>query len=528
MYKNKIILALCLLATPVLNADVIEEIIVIGDSTEYKEVDTVEVSSIQESLQPAMVFIPGGIGGFAGYTERGTQPNHTVVYRNGVPVNDAGAGWYDLGHDIATGNEYTKVVNGPQGVLYGTSSMGGTVFINDDIQRGTVAKLGSRKELISISPLNNFNFYYAHIDNQSVRTDNTEQDFYRQHGARIQFDTFLDFTLTANYQNYTYDFDDCYTETFDLSNDCEQEGQRTNFSFRNDNITIGYNSNQAEFFTGATSTYETDAENYYFDARETFSNTNGIGNGVVGITVAKDRFAGETVNRLEPYAYINLGNIFDFGVRFADDKTVGRVGLSVFGAWATVSTSYRNPNLYEIYGDGVFVLETDSLDPEEGTGYEIGYGPISVYRYEFEEGIDYDTGSLVYINTGEYTTEGVRFADEYELFGGNLNLFLGYTDSERPRVPESKISLGYQKDVGKFSFITQYAGMFNRGSDYVWQTDSMVELDDVNTIDFFVNYNLTNNIVVSVGIEDLLDRSFEITPGYGAGGRQFTLTMQIK
>ena len=70
--------------------------------------------------------------------------------------------------------------------------------------------------------------------------------------------------------------------------------------------------------------------------------------------------------------------------------------------------------------------------------------------------------------------------------------------------------------------------MFNRGSDYVWQTDSMVELDDVNTIDFFVNYNLTNNVVISAGIEDLLDRSFEITPGYGAGGRQFTLTVQIK
>jgi len=509
-------------------ADTIEEIVVIGDISELSEVDVVETSTIQQTLQPAMVFVPGGIGGFASFTERGTQPNHTVVYRNGVPVNDAGAGWYDLGHDISTGSENVKIVSGPQGVLYGTASMGGTVFINDDIQRSTIARLGSRNNLISFSPLNNVNFYYADADNQSVRTDNTEQDYYRQHGARIQFDTVREMKLTANYQDYTYDFDDCYTESYAPSNDCEQIGQRVNFSLRNDNVTLGYNSNTAEFYTGDYSTYETDAENVYFDARETFSSTNDTGNGVLGITLAKSNFSGNTRTSIEPYAYVNFNDVVDFGLRVADDKTVGRLGLSFFGAWATVSTSYRNPSLYEIYGDGVFVLENNSLDPEEALGYEIGYGPVSVYRYEFTQGVDFDMSSITYINTGEYITEGVRFSDTYDLFDGQISVFAGYTDTDRPRVPESKIALGYHKSFGNLELVTQYAAMFNRGTDYVWQTNSMVELEDVNTLDLFLNYSLTDKFTISMGIEDLLDRSFEITPGYAAGGRQITLTLQLR
>ena len=63
------------------------------------------------------VTVSGGYGAFMGYTDRGTQTVHTTIYRNGVPANDAGSGWYDFGHDFATGNEKVKIVNGPNSVL---------------------------------------------------------------------------------------------------------------------------------------------------------------------------------------------------------------------------------------------------------------------------------------------------------------------------------------------------------------------------------------------------------------------------
>ena len=42
---------------------------------------------------------------------------------------------------------------------------------------------------------------------------------------------------------------------------------------------------------------------------------------------------------------------------------------------------------------------------EEGTGYEIGFGAISLFRYEFEEAIEYASGyTTTNIITPEITT----------------------------------------------------------------------------------------------------------------------------
>jgi len=340
MYKKIILSALAIISFTA-SAQEIEEITVIGSVSDIQDVNEIIVTTLSEALQPTTVFVPGGVGGFSGFSERGTQPNHTAVYRNGVPVNDAGAGWYDLGHDLATGNEQVKFVSGPQGVLYGTSSMGGTVFINDKIQQGYVAKTGNRKQLISASPLDLFNVTYARIDNGSVRTDNTEEDIYKQVGARVQYTFFDDLEFTANYQDYDYDYDECYTADWSTTNDCLQSGVRQSFSIRNDNFTLGYSSNDQEFFTQDVSTYQSLAENYYFDVRQDAEFFSGLVNTVVGLTASKDIYMDQEKSNIEQYAYMNINNTVDFGVRFADDITVGKLGVSYGNFFASASTSYR-------------------------------------------------------------------------------------------------------------------------------------------------------------------------------------------
>ena len=522
--KNKLLSCALLLAScQAAHAEYIETVEVIATATAPIVVDPVTVATVSESLQPSMVFVPGGIGGFAGYGERGTQPNHTAVYRNGVPVNDAGAGWYDFGHDLSTGNELARVVSGPQGVLYGTSSMGGTVFLLDSINPGALVKTGTRGEVVSVSPTAHINLTYADIDNGSVRTDNTEADYYQQSAIRVQ-EGFLDDTVfvNASYQDYSYDYDDCYTSSWTSSNDCTQEGTRTSVSVRTENITLGYSSNQSDFFTEDALTYDTDAETFYADARKMLNTDLGV-DVLVGTTLRKDNYIGKSQEVVEPYVLVSYDNTFDVGMRVTDGATVGRMGFRTGDFYITASSSYRVPTLYETYGDGVWVMENTGLDPEKGVGYEAGYKKLTVFRYEFSQGIDYDFGALGYVNTGEYVSQGARYSDTFEAFAGSLTVMLGHTDTERARMPEYMASVAYSKSFGQWQVNAQFAGQYSRGLDPISNT----ELSDVNTFDLFVTRSFDNHHF-SVGIEDVFDNEIEIIPGYGAGGQQFTLTWHYR
>lgn len=523
---TKTLLCTSLLVSQLAHADYIETIEVIGSKISLTEVDQVSVTTISEAIQPAMVYIPGGVGAFTGFSERGTQPNHTAVYRNGVPVNDAGAGWYDLGHDLATGNEMTQVVNGPQGVLYGTSSMGGTVFITDSINQGALVKAGSRGSIVSVSPTDTINITYADISNGSVRTDNTEQDHYVQTGIRLQDDFFDDSVrVNVSYQDYDYDYDDCYPSAWTMSNDCVQQGVRTSVSVRSDRLTLGYSSNQSEFFTGTESTYETDAESFYADGRNSFD----FGNSsvLVGMTYREDRYIGRSQNFIEPYAFVNVNDVLDAGIRVTDGAVTVRAGAQYADFFASVSTSYRVPTLYEVYGDGVWVLENQNLDSEQGVGYEVGYKGVSVYRYEFIEGIDYNFATSSYSNTGEYVTQGVRALGSGKIGSGEISYMVGYTDTERLRVPKYKGSVIYTHQLGAWQLKAQFVAQYDRGSDAVYFGGPQVQLEDVNTLDLFVTKQFANH-TISMGWEDVFNDSMEIIPGYSAGGQQFTLTWQYK
>ena len=105
-----------------LQAQEIEEIVVIGATIYETESDPSTDVNVLESIIPEAT-TSGGYGSFLGYTERGTQTIHTTIFRNGVPANDAGSGWYDFGHDLSTGNEKVKI--GAKQVDDGETKKGG-------------------------------------------------------------------------------------------------------------------------------------------------------------------------------------------------------------------------------------------------------------------------------------------------------------------------------------------------------------------------------------------------------------------
>ena len=109
-------------------AEEIEEVVVVGQQVEVIKTNVLINETLIEEIIPEFTWGAGGLGGFVGFNERGAQTVHTSVYRNGIPANNPGSGWYDFGHDVVSGETVT-VISGANGVMYGSGAIAGAVLI---------------------------------------------------------------------------------------------------------------------------------------------------------------------------------------------------------------------------------------------------------------------------------------------------------------------------------------------------------------------------------------------------------------
>ncbi|MCA3363383.1 MAG: TonB-dependent receptor [Roseomonas sp.] len=88
------------------------------------------------TLADALVSVPGfnivpsgGMGQVTSGFMRGTNSNHVLVLRDGVPMNDAShpSGAFNFGNTLLGDIERIEVVRGPVSAVYGTSAIGGVI-----------------------------------------------------------------------------------------------------------------------------------------------------------------------------------------------------------------------------------------------------------------------------------------------------------------------------------------------------------------------------------------------------------------
>ena len=554
--------------------DEIEEVIVTAQQEKVVKADPVVNSRLFNAVMPAFTWNAGGYGGFIGYNERGAQTVHTSVFVNGIPANDPGASWYDFGHDVAVGQSI-KIVSGANGVVYGSGSIAGTILIKDEIETGlTVRRGGDELIRVAVNDAIEVSSFKGSIG--SVRTDNDEKDTYSNKTARFNIDA-GDFSIVGKFTEYDYDYDNCFNYDFESSNDCVQEGQRYNVAIRNDYITIGRNFNKADYFTNDISNEGEYAHQDLTYANESYRDYFRIGNQSelsknlnlsYGVDAERQTYNTMSVSSfgevLENYKDENFGAFlsinanfilnYNFGIRIGnDDQNALRLGIEKDNWFFNLGNSFRKPNLYEKFGDG-YVDGNENLEPEEGVGIEIGYGVLSVFRYDFDQTIEYvpgysttvvvtpatydEDGNLLteavtedvwtnatYSNTGDYTTQGIRFANNFGPFFVSVN----YTDTDQPRVPKYMGAVAWTQTFSDVNVKIKYAFNLDREPS-VWDMlpEGQDKLDDLNKLDLYVTREWPNGVTVAFRGENLTDEDTEVVPFYGVQGREFFLTINYK
>ena len=444
-------IGMALLASSVVNAQNIEEIIVVGSDLSSITTDPSLDYTLIESINSDQPFTQGGYGGFAGFRERGAQTIHTTVYRNGMPVNDPSTGWFDFAHIIPTGQEKVSVSNGANSTIYGSGSLGGTVFLEDNLVDGIHLRAGTNSGLASYTK-NNINITQFYGDNGSVMNTNTEKDSYKNSSIRYNTDH-----VALSFTDYAYDYDDCWG-----TDDCQQKGKTGNMTIRNDNFTLGYTFTNSNFYANGNNTYTSNANNVYFDWREQVDDL------LVGVTYN---------NGVELYSAYNYGMI-QLSTRVLNDHAVFRAGLDYDKLSIGLGTGYRLPTDYELQGDA-WVIANPELDPEESVGLDVNFGAFSTFYYKFEDGIIYDWAKSQFVNSGEYYTKGVRYSNRY--------LSMGYTDSDQPYVSKYRAKLKYKQ----FSYTWNDLGVNTVDFNYTKENWYLAIQDIFNhTYEIMPNYQL--------------------------------------
>ena len=532
-------------------AEDIEEVIVIAQEVKVTETDALTDTKLISSIVPSISYIAGGYGGNVLFRERGTQSVHTAVYRNGIPQNTPGSGWYDFAHDIVSGED-VKVISGANSVMYGSGSIGGTVLIKDIIKKGITGRVGNQSHrYLSVAPTNWMQVTDFSVK-QNARNDNEEEDTYENTSAKIIADA-GDFTIYASATDYAYDYDNCYTASWTQSNDCLQDGERFTVSIRNEYFTIGRAEDKAEYFTEGVSTYQNESSRDFFRISDTAQLSNLL-DVTYGVDGSKDQYMEQKQDNYGAFLSVNakFALEYNFGIRYGnEDQNALRFGIAKDQFFFNVGTSYRRPNLYELYGDSWVDPNADLL-PEEGVGFEIGFGAISIFKYEFEEAIEYTgsysetvlvspatydaDGNLLteqvnetiyynakYNNSGSYDTQGIRFANTY----GPFSISLKVNDTDQTRIPEYVGVITWEQMFKDVNYKVQYSGQFDRApGPYDFLPEGQEFLEDLTKLSVYITKRFTNGMNLNFAIDNITDEEVEVLPYYNNQGRQINLTLQ--
>lgn len=526
--------------------------------------------SVEQALSgvPGLSFVASGA---AGQTRslllRGAKAEHTLVLVDGIPVNDplSPSRAFDFGQIPVDDIERIEVIKGPQSVLYGSDAIGGVVQIFTRSGKDTRVRLegGSYRTFRARAGTLGFHAGYEEARGFSAadeRDGNTERDGHGSWnlGGRKEFalgDSAL-LRLNAHYEDARTDTDRSGGRGGDSLNTRATNSQ---LLFRAESeifLPQEYNWTIAGSYAGRDRDDNTNsvAGDYYkanlVKAESSLRKTFGAHGLTLGLEGGEE--AGRSsqttggYRRFRSYAlylqdqlklgafHATLGGRYDTHSEHENAQT-WRAGL---GYWlspdflrvrGSVGTGFKAPSLYQTYS----LYGSPQLKPERSLGTDLGFeltgldwrAELTGFLNRYRDQIDFNSVTSRYFNQSRAESYGLELGAEksFGLFRlANSATWLRAFDRDtrlpllRRPVLTDTATLGFRK--GDFVGANLHLRYVGERVDVHPTTFTRQPMPAFTTLAFDAFHHVGHGIRAQLRAENLLDRHYQETSGFGTPG----------
>ncbi len=517
----------------------------------------------------------GGSGSLNTIFMRGGNSNHTLILVDGIRVNSATQGIFDMAHMPLATIERIEIVRGPRAALWGSDALSGVIHIFTRAPKSLTAELragsfkrygadigygfGDEQSNIGFiagtdnsqgfSSTNSNNIYSFNPDNDGYRNNHFGLNAQTQLGsqtlkfaglatdARVEFDQGVTFAKNHSWSTA-------------LFGDINEQWSH--------NLTAGqsYEKNDTPDYA---SIYGSRRSSIDWSNLVAISANTQIG---VGVNWVKEKgysndYSGEVFNRSRNNAGI-FGTLstqwqahsFDLATRYDDNSQYGSHSTSSAG-WAfqanannriraSWSQGFRAPNLNELYnpGYGGYYAGNPLLNPERSHSAELGYiftsdseftAEVSAYQSKVDDLISFSGFRAQAINISRANIKGLEVELRGQLNAINWRAQATYTDAinedtgnallRRPKL-KGLASLSYAFD-NQFEFGTELTGYSDR-------PDAGAQLPGYGRLDLTASWPLTDTLRLEGRLENVLDKQYQLLNGYSTPERSVFIRLSYQ
>ncbi len=517
---------------------------------------------------------------------RGTNSNHTLVLLNGIPINDQSStnGAYDFGQDFLSNLTGIEVYKGPAAAHFGPDAIGGAVnFITSiDTENRALASnsLGNGGEY-------NGNLYYLwdgwsinfrggtlQSKTESALAGSDEKDGVKNISGVInlqkQIDDNLSFRSTFFGRNTATSLDGhSLAQQSGYGSDNSMYALQLGLDHMTKDtksyLTLHTHTHDRNYTNPSSPTDHYESRSYTARAEHNITASDKFSWGVGAehrYDVASFRTFGDYSSSLSG-DYNTTGLFGNMGYKFFPDligslyyrvdqnNVTGnndsvKIGLlkkdlaPKLDVRTTLSTGFKNPSLFELYGRDNYGTEGNkNLRVEQSRSGELALDynidkqsmfTVSVFRSNIDNLIEYSNGT--YVNSlGTANQSGVELIYTQRSDKDSLRFFANQLDSRtgngarQLRRPEfslgSNVSLSLNEDwtvFGNYKFFGSYLDVNN--NDY-----TNITMPETHVVDVGISKNIWGNFSVNLSVKNLLDQEYQRPHGFSQSGRTFGLTL---
>src|SRR5210317_48763 len=527
--------------------------------------DIVDSNSLND-VSSVNVVTSGPKGQMSSLYIRGTDSDQSLITLNGIPIKDHSSptSTDDIGQHNFTGIRSIEIYKGPMSNLFGANAAGGVVNLISDISTrsyvsSTIGSNNLVKGQIQISYNSSDIDYTINLQAEStngisVYPNGEETDPYKNKNLNLNIlypnqygNIRLNHINETNFTNLDSMYDTKnYTGEWNWNN--------TQLDYNNDVIRfVINNSNHKRTYTKDNElegNYQSKVNSLYSSYMVNYKNTDVIigselekvdANFLVNIRGQYPYTSSVDKKRTTTGLFVNSNTIhlnslvLSTGIRYDNidnfgEKITGRVGVFKDGWRGSISTGFRIPTLYEMYGqDNYGFTGNPSLKEESTINYEVGY---SNYFSDTAFFVTKENNAIIYNGTyindqRQSHTQGIENKLTYEIYGfyllNNFSYTLAKQSDGEQKLRRPKIINNFT--ISKIIKNTVYSvdiNYFGKHRDINSKTFMPIYVDGVTTLDAEINYE-KNNIEMFAGIYNITNKQFERPNGYSQLGRNFTL-----